>query len=211
MCMAIPSWEWIRESNWFENLLFRRYADCEWLDKRMCNSLLPRSSHTSAIIKLKAFHYYEEQLGLAGVMSDVEPVETSKFDETMSCIYLIRFDYDEILCEPAFNDYEIEWGDAVLYFVNTMRSVAKEIKDILAKMKDYQSLILAVKRDINQKNSSKLACLVKCIEDLGGLDNSPLKNTSVCWYFWCLSVEDNKYLNLLNMLSYVSYKYWDPE
>ena len=93
--------------------------------------------------------------------------------------------------------------DAVIYFVNSTKSLRDEIAAILNSMKIGEILLLVIQRHVEEDYRSDLECFSNLINKLGGLENLPLASSSVYWFMRCLDFNDTISLNMYDLLTWV--------
>ncbi|KAL5961846.1 hypothetical protein TSMEX_010420 [Taenia solium] len=76
--------------------------------------------------------------------------------------------------------------DCKIYTVDPLRFHKDELTAILESLTPHELLIVAVVVSSRVK-SSRLECLVKFLQSLGGFDESPLAAVPTNWRLWCLN------------------------
>ena len=218
---AIPTWNWVALSTWFRVDLSRRISQWSWIDRYIYRRLFPQQSPHLYRDPCGAFKYrlkqeefynafYTDDLPMTGnirflvfppsdeeIRFDFEHDETQSVDSATSLLERItEDDINETDDSPLPCDF-------VLFFAEMSEICKEDLQLTVDLLKPYQTLGVAVIKDVTTDRRSDFECLLDYLKFLGGLDKSPLVNALFHWRMWCVHQDGEKTVNTKEMLTWL--------
>lgn len=134
--------------------------------------------------------------------------------ESQSMVSFTLDDYDAksmFCCKPLLwmRRRKMESNSCIIYFAHSVWQVQGDLKDIFIDLKPEQTVIIVIVKDSRRRSrgyQNEIDFLTGFLEnDLGGIENSPLANTSANWCLWLVETADFKYLNAMDVYKWASY------
>lgn len=105
---------------------------------------------------------------------------------------------------------ELKDNACIVYFARSSWRLKSDIEGIFADAKPSQTVLIAIVKDeerLSRGYKTNLEFLIGFISvELGGIEQSPLNNSSINWCLWLVEERELKYVNAMQIFKKASYE-----